>query len=93
MDWAKKRKEENQADDYLYSFKLAHGSYWTFKNYVKSPEFLRNMPVVPRKFQLWLLQNFLMSAFCLWNSKNLISSAFPRDQHIQASHLALVVKS
>ena len=89
----KKVKEENQADDYLYSFKLAHGSYWTLKNYVGWPKFLRNMPVFPIKFQLWLLQNFLLSAFCLWNSKNLTGSAFPSDQHIQASQVALVVKS
>ena len=38
------------------------------------------------------MQNFLMSTFCLWNSKNLIGSAFPSDHHIRASQVALVVK-
>ena len=50
------------------------------------------MPVVPIKFHVWLMQNFLMSTFCLWNSKNLIGSAFPSDHHIRASQVALVVK-
>lgn len=44
----RKLKEENQADYYLYSFKQAHGSQWTFKNYGKwlgwVPEEYANWP-------------------------------------------------
>lgn len=64
------RKSKGRKSRWL-SFVQFQVSPWFSLNFLKLmvgglAELPRNMPLVPIKFQLWLLQNFLTSNSCIW---------------------------
>ena len=51
------------------------------------------MPVVPIKFQLWLLQNFLTSNFCIWNPVKIsLVQVFPVIKHTQQIAVEMLLR-